>query len=535
MDNILSIITFTPALAGRILAAFLRGEDEMAQRNARWVALFATSLTLLMSLILLVGFDTDLPGFQFVEDRAWMFGLQYKLGIDGLNVMFVGLTAFIMPLVIATSWDVTHRVKEYMISLLLLETFVLGALVSLDLVLFFLFLEAAMVPLFLLIGIWGGPGRETASFGALVASALGAVLLLGATIVMFTEAGTTDIDRLMDHQFGAEDVSVLGLNVPGGLQTLLCLAVITGFAIKLPIWPLHSWHATAQARAPVAAAVVLSAIVTALAAYGLLRLALPIFPVGALHLSPLFFAFAVVTALYAAMTALSQTDFRKVTASVSMALVSVAAMGLFSGSQQGLDGAILLLLSQGLVACGLLLSASVLLHRTNTTDLEAFGGLSIRMPLFSVLLILIIWTAIGLPGSAGFAAVFLTLAGLSGDRPWAVLVALVVLALIAGALLAAFRKIMRGDLIKESLKSVEDLDLRERLTLIPVAAAIVVLGLYPALVTERVGGATEALAVLFEEIKETEMQASRPSEKLLQTDSTAFLDQGREVAVPFSR
>ena len=271
------------------------------------VALFATALTFLVSLFILFGFEPDAPGFQFVEERDWMFGLRYKMGVDGLSVMFVGLTAFILPLVVVASWGGTHRVKEYMISLLLLETFVLGALMSLDLVLWFLFLEAAMVPLFLLIGIWGGPGRETASLGALLASAFGAVFLLGAMIVMFTEAGTTDIDRLMDHQFGAEPISVLGYEVQGGLQTLLCLALIAGLAVKLPIWPLQAWFTEAQARAPIAVAVVLCALLTMLAGYGVVRIVLPIFPIGVMQTSPFLVALAALTALYAALSALAQT------------------------------------------------------------------------------------------------------------------------------------------------------------------------------------------------------------------------------------
>lgn len=535
MDNLLSIVTFTPALAGLILAVFLRGADEMAQRNARWVALFATGLTFVMSLFVVFGFDPDAPGFQFPEERVWMFGLQYKMGVDGLSVMFVVLTAFIMPLVIAASWEVVHRVKEYMISLLLLETFVLGALMSLDLVLFFLFLEAATVPLFLLIGIWGGAGRETASFGALLASAFGAIFLLSAMIVMFTEAGTTDIDRLMDHQFSTETITVLGFDVMGGLQTLLCLALILGLAVKLPIWPLHTWHTNAQARAPIAAAVVLSAILTMLAGYGLLRIALPIFPTGVLYLSPLLFAFASVTALFAAVSALAQTDFRKMTAYVSMVLIAIAAMGLFSVTRQGLDGAILLLLSQGLIASGLVLAGGVLLHRMDTTQMDSFGGLSIRMPVFSVLLLLIIWAALGLPGSAGFVAVFLTLTGLAEARPWAAVLALIALGLIAGALLVAFRRIMRGDLIKERLKSVEDLDLRERLTLLPVGAAVLALGLYPTFVTERISGATDRLAALFEQVQETEDQALLRSRGQIQAVSAAFIDPARDNTAPLAR
>lgn len=508
MDNLLSIVIFTPALAGLILAIFLRGDDDLAHRNARWVALFVTTLTFLMSLFILLGFDPADPDFQFVEENDWIFGLQYKLGVDGLNVIFVGLTAFVMPLVIAASWDQAIRVKEFMISLLLLETFVLGALLSLDLVLFFLFLEAAMVPLFLLIGIWGGPGRETASLSAVIVSAVGAVFLLGAMIVMFTEAGTTDIERLMGHQFSTEDVAVLGLDVVGGMQTLLCLAIILGLCVKLPFWPFHAWHPNAMARAPLAAAIMLGAMLALLAGYGLLRIALPILPSGILQLAPLVFTLAGITALYAAIAALTQTDFRKIVAYLSLSQLSIAAMGVFSLTRQGLDGAILLLISQGLVIAGLLICAGILAARQESTQLEAFGGLSIRMPVFSGLMLALIWFGLGLPGGAGFVAFFLTISGLAVAMPWLALAVFISLAILAAALLGAFRKLMRGNLMKERLKSVEDLTWQERATLVPLVAAIICLGIFPSLVLERTGMATQRLVTLFEQERELAWGAS---------------------------
>lgn len=352
---------------------------------------------------------------------------------------------------------------------------------------------------------------------------------------MFTEAGTTDISRLLDHQFAKEDIRLLGLDVAGGIQTLLCLAVTLGLAVKLPIWPLHAWHPDAQLRAPLAAAIVLSALLTLLAGYGLLRIALPIFPTGALQLSPLIFALASATALFAAVSALSQSDFRKMVAYISMTLIALAAMGLFSLNRQGFDGAIILMLSQGLVAGGLLLSAGVLLDRQNSTRLDSFGGLSIKMPVFAGLMLFMIWTALGLPGSAGFVALVLTLSGLAAASPWVVIVAFVSLGLIAGALLSAFRKIMRGDLIKESLKSVEDLKPRERLTLMSVAAVTLVLGLYPAFVTDRTGAATQSLAELFEQERQAGLETSKSFAGFTHPAQTASLRPLRDIDLQVSR
>src|SRR6056297_642451 len=242
MDNLLSITTFIPAIAAAILALFLRGEDETAQRNAKWVALIATSLTFLVSLFILFGFDPANTGFQFVEEREWLLGLQYKMGVDGISVLFVMLTTFMMPITIAASWNVKVRVKEYMIAFLILETLMLGVFMALDLVLFYLFFEAGLIPMFLIIGIWGGKERIYASFKFFLYTFLGSVLMLVAMVAMFAEAGTTDIVTLLNHQFGSESFSILGIHIVGGMQTLMFIAFFASFAVKMPMWPVHTWR-----------------------------------------------------------------------------------------------------------------------------------------------------------------------------------------------------------------------------------------------------------------------------------------------------
>ncbi len=240
MDNLLSIVTFIPALAALILAVFLRGDDEAANRNAKWVALFATTATFLVSLFILADFDPQNTGMQFVEERDWLLGLKYKMGVDGISVLFVMLTTFMMPLVIAASWNVTVRVKEYMIAFLLLETLMLGVFMALDLVLFYLFFEAGLIPMFLIIGIWGGANRIYASFKLFLYTFLGSVLMLVAMVGMFADAGTTDIEVLLTHEFAYQDFSILGIQIVGGLQTVLFLAFFASFAVKMPMWPVHT-------------------------------------------------------------------------------------------------------------------------------------------------------------------------------------------------------------------------------------------------------------------------------------------------------
>jgi NADH-quinone oxidoreductase subunit M len=493
MDNLLSITTFIPAIAAAILAIFLRGEDETAQRNAKWVALIATSLTFFVSLFILFQFDPADTGFQFVEERDWLLGLKYKVGVDGISVLFVLLTTFIMPLTIAASWGVTNRVKEYMIAFLILETLMIGVFVALDLVLFYLFFEAGLIPMFLIIGIWGGKARIYASFKFFLYTFLGSVLMLVAMVAMFAEAGTTDIPTLMKHEFAFETFSVLGVQIVGGMQTLLFLAFFASFAVKMPMWPVHTWLPDAHVQAPTAGSVVLAAILLKMGGYGFLRFSLPMFPVGADVLTPLVLWMSAIAIVYTSLVALVQTDMKKLIAYSSVAHMGFVTMGIFAANQQGIDGAIFQMISHGFISGALFLCVGVIYDRMHTREIEAYGGLVIRMPAYALIFMLFTMANVGLPGTSGFVGEFLTLMGAFQVNTWVAAVATTGVILSAAYALWLYRRVVLGDLIKESLKSITDMTRREKAIFAPFVVMTLLLGVYPSLVTDIIGPSVEAL------------------------------------------
>ncbi|THD73395.1 NADH-quinone oxidoreductase subunit M [Thalassobius vesicularis] len=493
MDNLLSIVTFIPALAAAILAIFLRGEDAAAQRNAKYSALLATGITFLVSLFILAQFNPADTGFQFVEEREWLLGLKYKMGVDGISVLFVMLTTFMMPLVIWASWGVEKRVKEYMIAFLLLETLMLGVFMALDLVLFYLFFEAGLIPMFLIIGIWGGANRIYASFKFFLYTFLGSVLMLVAMVAMYADAGTTDIPTLMHHTFASESFSVLGIHVVGGLQTLLFLAFFASFAVKMPMWPVHTWLPDAHVQAPTAGSVVLAAILLKMGGYGFLRFSLPMFPIGADVLTPLVFWMSAIAIVYTSLVALVQEDMKKLIAYSSVAHMGYVTMGIFAANQQGIDGAIFQMISHGFISGALFLCVGVIYDRMHTREIDAYGGLVNRMPAYALIFMFFTMANVGLPGTSGFIGEFLTLMGAFKANTWVAAVATSGVIFSAGYALWLYRRVVFGDLIKESLKTITDMTAREKAIFAPLVVMTLLLGVYPALVTDIIGPSVEAL------------------------------------------
>ncbi len=498
MDNLLSITTFIPAIAAVILGLFLRGDDEDAQRNAKWVALIATTVTFIVSLFILFEFDPNDTGFQFVEEREWLLGLKYKMGVDGISILFVMLTTFIMPLTIAASWNVKTRVKEYMIAFLVLETLMLGVFMSLDLILFYLFFEAGLIPMFLIIGIWGGANRIYASFKFFLYTFLGSVLMLVAMVAMFYDAQTTDIEVLMNHQFSSDSFSVLGLYIVGGAQTLMFLAFFASFAVKMPMWPVHTWLPDAHVQAPTAGSVVLAAILLKMGGYGFLRFSIPMFPVGAEVLTPLILWMSAIAIVYTSLVALAQEDMKKLIAYSSVAHMGYVTMGIFAANQQGIDGAIFQMISHGFISGALFLIVGVIYDRMHTREIKAYGGLVNRMPAYALVFMLFTMANVGLPGTSGFVGEFLTLVGVFQVNTWVAVVATAGVILSAGYGLWLYRRVVFGPLIKESLKSISDMTRREKAIFAPFVVMTLLLGVYPSLVTDIIGPSVEALIVNYE-------------------------------------
>jgi len=492
-DILLSVVTFLPLVAAMVMAVFLRGDDQVAQLGAKRMAFVVTAANFVFSLFILVAFDASDPGFQLIEEREWLMGLTYKVGVDGISVLFVLLTTFLMPLVVAACWKVDQRVKEYMIALLVLETLMIGVFVALDLVLFYLFFEAGLIPMFLIIGIWGGKNRIYAAFKFFLYTFLGSVLMLVAIVAMYVDAGTTDIPSLLIHQFSSETLDLFGWQIVGGLQTVLWFAFFASFAVKLPMWPVHTWLPDAHVQAPTAGSVVLAALLLKMGGYGFLRFSLPMFPIASDLLAPFVMWLSVIAIIYTSLVAMVQEDMKKLIAYSSVAHMGYVTIGIFAANQQGVDGAIFQMISHGFISGALFLCVGVIYDRMHTREIDAYGGLVNRMPAYALIFMFFTMANVGLPGTSGFVGEFLTLVGVFQANTWVALLATTGVILSAAYALWLYRRVVFGDLIKESLKSITDMTPRERLIFAPLVAMTLLLGVYPGLALDIIGPTVEAL------------------------------------------
>jgi NADH-quinone oxidoreductase subunit M len=465
---ILSVTTFLP-LAGALFIMVLRGDGEAEKRNARWIALWFTLVTLAVSLILVWRFDPGSAEFQFVERRPWLAGaITYHMGVDGISLPFVILTTGLMPICIIASWQaIERRVKEYMIAFLVLETLMIGTFTSLDLVLFYLFFEGGLIPMFLIIGVWGGPRRVYASFKFFLYTLLGSVLMLLAIMAMYWDAGTTDIPTLLRHGF------------PLGLQKWAWLAFFASFAVKMPMWPVHTWLPDAHVEAPTAGSVILAAILLKMGGYGFLRFSLPMFPAASHDFAPLVFALSVVAIVYTSLVALVQEDVKKLIAYSSVAHMGFVTMGIFAATTQGVAGGIFQMLSHGVVSGALFLCVGVIYDRMHTREISAYGGLVNRMPLYAAAFMVFTLANVGLPGTSGFIGEFLTLIGTFRVNIGVATLATLGVILSAAYALWLYRKVIFGVLEKPALAAIKDLDYREIITLGPLVALTILLGIFP--------------------------------------------------------
>ena len=466
---ILFVTWFLPVFGAALVYLLARGGDEAADRTARWIALWTTLITFLVSLILVWRFDPAQTDFQFVEKTSWLAtGTTYHMGVDGISLPFVILTTALMPLCIIASWKaITSRVREYMMAFLILEALMVGTFCALDLVLFYLFFEGGLIPMFLIIGVWGGPRRVYASFKFFLYTFLGSVLMLLAIMALYWNGNTTDIPTLMHTA------------VPRSLQTWAWLAFFASFAVKLPMWPVHTWLPDAHVEAPTAGSVILAAILLKMGGYGFLRFSLPMFPLASHDFTPLIYSLSVIAIIYTSLVALMQEDMKKLIAYSSVAHMGFVTMGIFAGTMQGVAGGVFQMISHGIVSGALFLCVGIVYDRMHTREIAAYGGLVNRMPLYAMVFMVFTLANVGLPGTSGFIGEFMTLIGTFKASVPTVVFATTGVILSAAYALWLYRKIVFGALVKPSLATMKDMTFRECLTLFPLVALTLLFGVYP--------------------------------------------------------
>ncbi|MGO1117610.1 NADH-quinone oxidoreductase subunit M [Rhodovibrionaceae bacterium A322] len=467
---ILSLVTFLPLFGAGLILFFIPGNDEVGARNARYVALWASLVTFLVSLGIWFGFERGTAEFQFVERVDWIpsYNIAYHMGVDGISMPFVLLSTLLTPICILSAWDaIKTRVKEYMIAFLVLETLMVGMFCALDFVGFYIFFEAVLIPMFLIIGIWGGSNRVYAAFKFFLYTLLGSVLMLIAIMTMYLIAGTTDIPTLMTYRFDPS------------LQTWLWLALFASFAVKVPMWPVHTWLPDAHVQAPTAGSVILAGVLLKMGAYGFLRFSLPILPDATEFFTPMVFALSLIAVVYTSLVALAQEDMKKLIAYSSVAHMGYVTAGIFTLNQQGLEGAIFQMISHGLVSGALFLIVGVVYDRLHTRDIAAYGGLADNMPKYALIFMLFTMASAGLPGTAGFVGEFLVIIGAFQVNTWVGLIIASGMVLGAAYMLVLYRKTVFGELTKDNVRAMLDLNAREKAVFLPLVILTILFGVYP--------------------------------------------------------
>jgi NADH-quinone oxidoreductase subunit M len=460
---ILSIVTFLP-MVGVLLILLLRNATA-----ARWIALLTTLADLAVAIYIWTRFDGSTAAFQFVERAQWLGGnITYHMGVDGISVLFVILTAILMPFCILASWkSIETRVPEYMIAFLALQSLMIGVFCALDLVLFYTFFEGGLIPMFLIIGIWGGKRRVYASFKFFLYTLLGSVLMLLAILWMYLDAGTTDIEVLLTHHF------------PVAMQSFLWLAFFASFAVKMPMWPVHTWLPDAHVEAPTAGSVILAGILLKMGGYGFLRFSLPMFASASATFTPFVFVLSVVAIIYTSYVALAQEDIKKLIAYSSVAHMGFVTMGIFTLTHVGVEGSIYQMLSHGIVSGALFLCVGVIYDRMHTREIAAYGGLVERMPIYAACFMVFTLANVGLPGTGGFVGEFLTTLGAFIANTWVAIFATTGIILSAAYMLYLYWRVIFGELVKPSLQTIQDLSAREIVILAPLVVATLIMGVYP--------------------------------------------------------
>ena len=467
---LLTLVTFVP-LAGVLGILVLRGAEEDVARNARWIALWTSLVDLALAIAVWANFDPARADFQLLEEAPWLpdFNISYRMGVDGLSLFFVLLSSFLIPLCIISAWvAVKTRVREYMIAFLVLETLMVGTFCALDLFLFYMFFEGVLIPMFLIIGVWGGPRRVYSAFKFFLYTLAGSVLMLLAIITIYYETGSSDIRE------------ALAFNFPAGLQTWLWLAFLASFAVKMPMWPVHTWLPDAHVEAPTAGSVILAGVLLKMGGYGFVRFSLPMFPIASQNLAPLIFALSVVAIIYTSLVALAQDDMKKLVAYSSVAHMGFVTMGIFSVTSEGLQGAMIQMLSHGVVSAALFLVVGVVYDRMHTREIARYGGVADVMPKYAAVFMVFMLASAGLPGTSGFVGEFLSLIGTFQVNTWTAFLATTGMILGAAYMLYLYRRVVYGKAEKPEVLAMPDLSLREVAIFAPMIVVVLWMGIYPA-------------------------------------------------------
>ncbi len=464
---ILSSIIFLPLLGAIFIFLFKNQKDN--NKSAIYVSLFTSLANLFLTLFLWSLFDKDFSGFQFIEEKNWISGLiKFKLGIDGISILFVVLTALITPIcIISCINSVKERIKEFLIAILILETFMIGVFCSLDLVIFYLFFEAGLIPMFLIIGIWGGPRRVYSAFKFFLYTLLGSVLMLVAIIAIYWLTGTTDV------------VEIYKIKIPQEYQHLLWLAFFSSFAVKMPMWPVHTWLPDAHVEAPTAGSVILAAILLKMGGYGFLRFSIGMFPVASEYFVPLIYSLSIIAIIYTSLVALMQEDMKKLIAYSSVAHMGFVTLGIFTLTKQGIDGGIFQMISHGLISSALFLSVGVLYDRTHSRLISSYGGVVNSIPKYSLVFMIFVLAALGLPGTTGFLGEFLILVGIFQKNYLVALLATTGVVLAAAYMLWLSKRVIFGEIKNSEIKFLKDLNFLESIILFVLATIVIIFGFYP--------------------------------------------------------